>query len=195
MSSVPRTAIPGCSRSGNDQMAKGLGYFSLALGLSELFAPRTISSAAGLDGYHGLVRAYGMREIATGVAILSSHDATPWVWGRVVGDAADIVTVAAGAKQLTSARTLAALAVLGAATALDALYATRLSAEKGGPATARTDYHDRSGFPKGALVAKEAGRGYQPPADMGTPDALQPLDRGDLQKQDGAAATGSAASI
>jgi hypothetical protein len=194
MSSVPRTAIPGCSCSANDRMAKRLGYFSLALGLCEMFAPRAISRVAGLDGHHGLVRAYGMREIANGVAILSSHDATPWVWGRVIGDAVDIATAAIAAKQLSSPRTLAALAVLGAATALDALCATRLTAEKGGPATARTDYHDRSGFPKGVLVAKEARRGYQPPADMRTPDALRPLDRAP-QKQDAAAAAASAASI
>ena len=35
MSNVPRTALPGWSRSSNDEMARGLGYFSLALGLSE----------------------------------------------------------------------------------------------------------------------------------------------------------------
>jgi hypothetical protein len=194
MSSVPRTAIAGCSRSANDQMAKGLGYFSLMLGLSELFAPRAISEAVGLDGLHGVVRGYGMREIAAGVAILQSHDATPWVWGRVIGDVADIATVAAGAKQVKSARTVAALAVLAGATALDGLCAARLGAEKGGRATARADYSARSGFPKGAMAAKEAGRGYQPPADMRTPEALRPLDR-ERQKQDGAAAPATAAPI
>jgi hypothetical protein len=194
MSNVPRTALPGSSRSANDRMARGLGYFSLALGLCELLAPHTISGAAGLDGHDGLVRGYGVREIATGVAILQSHDATPWVWGRVAGDVADIATVTAGAKQRTSARTLATLAVLGGALALDAWCATRLAGEKGGPETARTDYGDRSGFPKGVLAAKEAGKSYQPPRDMRTPEALRPFDR-QRQRQDGSAAATSATSI
>ena len=119
MSSVPRTALPGWSRSVFDQMATGLGYFSIALGAAELIAPNAISRAAGLEGYRGLVRAYGVREIATGLAILASDDATPWVWGRVAGDAIDLATVAAGAKKLTKTNTLISLGMLAGVTALD----------------------------------------------------------------------------
>ena len=132
MSSVPRSALPGWSRSVFDQMAAGLGYFSLALGTAELIAPNAISRAAGLEGYRDLVRAYGVREIATGLAILASHDATPWVWGRVAGDAIDLATVAAGAKKLTKTNTLIALGMLAGVTALDIFCASRLSGEKGG---------------------------------------------------------------
>jgi hypothetical protein len=142
----------------NDQMAKGLGYFSLALGMAELVAPRAICRAAGLEGHEGLVRAYGAREIAAGLAILGSHDATPWVWGRVAGDAADIATVAAGANNLKSAKTSVSLAVLAAATALDVFCATRLAGEKGRRTTAHADYHDRSGFPRGVEAIRGAAR-------------------------------------
>ena len=158
MSSVPRTALAGSSRSVNDQMAKGLGYFSLALGVADMAAPRLICRAAGLDGHEALLRAYGGREIATGLAILGSHDATPWVWGRVAGDAIDLATVAASAKELKSPKTLAVLAVLAAATALDVFCATRLAGEKGRRATARADYRDRSGFPRGVEAARGAAR-------------------------------------
>src|ERR1041384_5804725 len=98
-SQVPPTAIPGWSRSLHDQIATGLGYFSIALGLTELLAPRAVSRAAGLEGHETVVQAFGAREIATGVAILTSHDATPWIWGRVAGDAADIATVIAGTQE------------------------------------------------------------------------------------------------
>ena len=97
--SIPRTASPGRSQSPDDRRARGLGLFSVALGVTELLAPRAVCAAVGLDGHEGLVRAYGAREIATGAAILASHDATPWMWGRVLGDAADLVTVAMGLGQ------------------------------------------------------------------------------------------------
>jgi hypothetical protein len=65
----------------HDEVARGLGYFSIALGVAELSAPGAICRAAGIAGQEGVVRAYGTREIATGVAILASHDPTPWIWG------------------------------------------------------------------------------------------------------------------
>jgi hypothetical protein len=136
-------------------MARGLGYVSIALGLADLIAPRGVCRAGGLEGHEGLVRACGGRELATGLAILGSHDATPWVWGRVVGDAIDIATVAAGAKDIKSPKTLALLALLAAATGLDLFCATRLAGEKGSRTTARADYHDRSGFPRGVEKARE----------------------------------------
>ncbi len=187
MSSVPRTALPGCSQSANDRVAKGLGYFSLALGAAELIAAGAISRAAGLEGYRGLVRAYGTREVATGLAILASHDATPWIWGRVAGDAIDIATVAAGAKKLTKTNTLISLGMLAAVTALDIFCASSLTGEKGNVKTARTDYSSRSGFPKGVSAAKGAARDFEPQRDMRIPDALRPWgvqrDLGDRQRE------------
>src|SRR3954470_6067316 len=91
---VPKTALPGRSRSMHDEMAAGLGYFSIALGIAEIAMPRAIRHAAGIEAPAALVRGYGVREIATGIAILMTHDATPWIWGRVAGDALDIGTVA-----------------------------------------------------------------------------------------------------
>jgi hypothetical protein len=172
--SVPRTALPGRSQSSLDVMSKGLGYFSLALGLAELAAPGGVCRAAGLDGHRSLVRAYGAREIANGVAILASHDATPWVWGRVAGDVADIATVVAcmrgdNPRKGNAGVTLAAL--LGI-TALDVFCAGGLTAEKGGPETARADYHDRSGFPQGPTAARGAARNRAISHDGDAPNRL-----------------------
>src|SRR5205085_11308412 len=90
---VPRTALAGRSRSIHDEIAKGLGYFSIGLGIAERLAPTALCRAAGMNGQEIVVRAFGAREIATGAAILASHDPTPWMWGRVAGDALDIGTV------------------------------------------------------------------------------------------------------
>src|SRR5256885_10215348 len=99
-SSVQPTAIRGRSHSKHDTLAKNLGYLSLALGAAELIAPRALCRATGLSGMEPLVRAYGAREIATGVAILASHNPAPWIWGRVAGDMADIATAASGARNV-----------------------------------------------------------------------------------------------
>ena len=84
------------SRTPAETLATGLGWFSIALGLAEIVAPRALCRAIGLEGREGLVRAYGVREVMTGMAILTSHDPTPWIWGRVGGDALDIATLATG---------------------------------------------------------------------------------------------------
>jgi hypothetical protein len=91
---VRRSALPRRSQSSHGKMARGLGYFSIALGVAEMIAPGAICRAAGVRDLETVVRGYGAREIATGVAILGSHDPEPWIWTRVAGDLADIATVA-----------------------------------------------------------------------------------------------------
>src|SRR4051794_31635707 len=78
------------------QLAQGLGWFSIALGVAELVAPRSLARALGMEGNESLLQAYGAREIGTGIAILSSRRPAPWLWGRVAGDALDIATLACG---------------------------------------------------------------------------------------------------
>src|SRR5436190_4539579 len=135
---IPQTARRGSSRSGNDVLAKNLGYFSIALGVAELVAPSTICRAAGIKGLEPLIQTYGAREIATGVAILTSHDPEPWIWGRVAGDMADIATVATGLRQDNPRKdnTVLAMAVLTAVTAVDVACATALGTQKGNRKTA-----------------------------------------------------------
>jgi hypothetical protein len=173
---VPRTAIPGRSWSSHDRLAKNLGYFSIALGVVELMAPRALCNAIGLRGMEPVIRAYGAREVATGVAILASHDPQPWIWARVAGDVADIATVAAGLQQ-DNTRTenkVMTLAALAAVTAVDVACASALTGEKGGRRTAVVNYSNRSGFPRGVEAARGAASDFQVPADFRIPDALRP---------------------
>jgi len=100
-------------------LARGLGWFSIALGLTELVAPRAITRALGLRGQEGLMRAYGLREIGTGIGILAAEDPAPWIWGRVGGDALDLATVAGGLETSKRGSALFVLLALGGVTAVD----------------------------------------------------------------------------
>jgi hypothetical protein len=157
---IPRTALPGQSRSSHDRLARGLGYFSIGLGLLEVLAPRVLCRAAGLKPNEDrLVQAYGAREIATGIAILTSHDATPWIWGRLAGDALDVATVVSDpGDNATPTRKIWTTAALLGVGAVDIACAIALTREKGGPRTAHADYRDRSGFPKGVEAARGSAR-------------------------------------
>lgn len=75
-------------------LARGLGWFSIALGLGELLAPGTLKGQTGVPGPRGLLQSYGLREIATGAVILAARDPVPLVWARVAGDLLDIATIA-----------------------------------------------------------------------------------------------------
>src|SRR5689334_5687642 len=113
------------SSGATDTLARGLGYFSLGLGLIEVLAPRQLAGWLGMRGSENLLTGYGVREIATGVGILFSDNPRPWLWGRVGGDALDLGTLAMGLGTSNRRRTnvvTAVLAVAGA-TALDVLSA------------------------------------------------------------------------
>lgn len=102
------------------QAALGLGWFSLALGAAEILAPRTIKRHTGA-GPSLLLRAFGLREIGAGIAILCSERPVRMVWGRVVGDVLDLAALlpTASSRNPHRAGGLAALAFVGVATAVD----------------------------------------------------------------------------
>jgi hypothetical protein len=71
-------------------ISRGLGWFSLALGASEVLITRRLSRAAGIDPRHKtLLRAFGFREITSGAGLLGGRDRRAWLWSRVVGDVLD----------------------------------------------------------------------------------------------------------
>jgi uncharacterized membrane protein len=113
--------------------ARGLGWFSIGLGLAEVAMPRRLARIIGMDedddSNRNLLFAYGLREIATGVAILSSERPAGAVWARVGGDVLDLATLGramAGEDSNRGRLTAATAAVLGVA-ALDLLAGRRLS--------------------------------------------------------------------
>ncbi|WP_375459183.1 cyclase dehydrase [uncultured Enterovirga sp.] len=173
------------AHSGSETLAKGLGWFSIGLGLAELIAPRAICRTLGMDGQENLVRAYGVRELATGVAILMSHDPTPWIYGRIGGDALDLATLGAnfqGDNPEKDNLTIATVAVAGI-TLLDIACVHGLTSDKRLSSPGEFDYGDRSGFPLPPRAMRGAASDLDMPADFRIPETLRPW-------QDGRPATG-----
>ena len=125
-------------------LANGLGWFSIGLGAAELLAPRALGRALGMEDQAGLLRAYGVREVAVGIGILAQDDPTPWMWARVAGDALDLATLAPGLHPANRARGRVAFAMgtVAAVTVLDALCADALSSERRLPYTRTTTRPD-----------------------------------------------------
>lgn len=114
-------------------MAKGLGWFSVGLGLAEILAPGTFARTIGLKGQRAsrtVTRFVGIREIASGVGILTERRPVGWVWSRVAGDVMDLALLGAGftARRANRKRLAAAAAGVLGVTVVDALCAEQLSA-------------------------------------------------------------------
>ncbi|MEO7709546.1 MAG: hypothetical protein ABIS28_13545 [Caldimonas sp.] len=153
--------------------AQGLGIFSIALGLTELLAPRALARMTGMQGRETLLRAYGLREIVTGVGLLASPDPRPWIWGRVAGDALDLSTLALGAGERpgTAPRRDAALWMTTAVGVVD--IACALLPDRDPKAGASIDYSDRVGMPRAPEQMRGAARDFEVPRDMRPPEALR----------------------
>jgi len=143
-----------------DAVARGLGWFSIGLGLFELIAPRMIGRRLGMGRRAGLIRAYGAREIATGVGILLAKQPAPWIVARVLGDGLDIGTLAPRLTSRHRYRRNAAIALgaVAGVTALDAFNAKQLSEHARRASEPRRDYSGRSGFPRPAEQMRGAAR-------------------------------------
>lgn len=129
------------------RLARGLGWLSIGLGLAELLAPRAMARATGLLGQEALLRAYGLREIATGVGILASRHPRRWLWARVGGDALDLATLAASG-QASRVSTASALAAVAGVAVADIGCARALEAEHRHATRRVRDYSTRSGLPR-----------------------------------------------
>jgi len=111
-------------------LSRGLGWFSLGLGLAEIAVPRVLARAIGVDhrGRTGAtIRAMGARELANGLGILARpRDALP-LWARVAGDAVDLAFLAwaFGAKRTHTQRLVGAIAAVAGVAALDVLASRR----------------------------------------------------------------------
>jgi hypothetical protein len=158
-----------------ESLAHGLGIFSIVLGAAEVLAPQTLARTLGITGSETLICAYGLREIATGIGILSSQDPSGWIRGRLAGDALDLVTLAAGLHaDNPQRRNLGfAMAAVAGVTALDIRCAQALERERS-PVLTR-DYSDRSGMPRPPGQMRGAARDFVAPRDMRTPAALRPF--------------------
>lgn len=155
------------SRGVPDSLAKGLGWFSIALGLTELFAPRRITRPLGMEGKEALVRVYGAREIGSGILSLSV-DKNLGLWSRVAGDGLDIATVMTALRPDNPKRdnVVIALALLLGITAIDLIDAQASTARHSRGVGRKRSYRDRSGFPRGVQASRGAARDFKTPPDL-----------------------------
>jgi hypothetical protein len=161
ISSGPSSLLP------EDRVAKGLGWFSLALGAVELVAANRLARWLGLPHKAGLIRAFGAREIGAGVMTLSSEKG-PALWSRVAGDALDIAVLAGGLDRRNRRRgnaELAMAAVIGV-TILDLVTASLVSRRHGRSSKDVRNYGDRSGYPRGIAASRGAARDLEVKDDM-----------------------------
>jgi hypothetical protein len=105
--------------------ARLLGWTSLAVGATELIATRWLERTLGVDGHGPLIKAYGVREAVAGIAILNQPGLNKMLvaglWGRVVGDAADLATLASARETSKNPQGWAAVtAIVLGVTAMDA---------------------------------------------------------------------------
>ena len=160
----PRVLQAGPSvRPAADQAARGLGWFSMALGLTELFGASSLARFLGMEGKEGLIRAFGVREIVAGMTSLSTEK-TLGLWSRVGGDALDIGVLLAAYRDDNEKKGNVgmALAVVTAVTLVDLIAALGSSATHARGSGEPRDYSHRSGFPQGVAAARGAHAAHGP---------------------------------
>lgn len=158
-------------------LAYGLGWFSIGLGLTEVACGGAIARWLGMPRSAPVIKAYGVRELVQGAGILSSRDPTPWISARVAGDVLDIATVLPGLEghNPRKGNVLIALMALAGVTALDVVCAQNLSGAPLAPSNKiRQDYRRRSGFRRTAQAMRGAARDFKPPPDIIGPEAMRP---------------------
>ncbi|HEX2219131.1 MAG TPA: SRPBCC family protein [Gemmatimonadales bacterium] len=119
-------------RADGERLAKALGVFSVGLGLAQVLAPRGVARAIGVeddDDNRKTMFAIGLREIATGVGLLSQRRPATFAWGRVTGDAMDLALLgrAFRSDRTDQNRLAAATAAVLGVTVLDVIAGQRLS--------------------------------------------------------------------
>jgi uncharacterized membrane protein len=110
---------------------QALGWFSIGLGLMETLAPRSVGRLIGVGDHSALVRLCGLREIASGVGLLSERAPASSAMSRVAGDVMDLALLGAALRSPDAQprRLLVAATTVLGVTALDVYAAGRHARE------------------------------------------------------------------
>jgi len=135
-----------------------LGWFSNGLGLTGTISPDRLAHLIGVrdtSSNRAFLRFVGMREIASGVGILTQSQPAPWIWSRVAGDVIDLsfLTYALLSRNGRDKQRVAmALASVVGVTALDLQASTKV--RRPTPASADGLAHVRQTITVGRPVAE-----------------------------------------
>ncbi len=121
----------------SERLAQLLGWFSVGLGLAQIVSPRGVSRMIGFPGNdenRRTMQTIGVRELASGVGILTQSRPAGWVWSRVAGDVMDLALLGRGlnGSHTNRNRVAAATAAVMGVALLDLLTSSRLSRESDG---------------------------------------------------------------
>lgn len=166
---VNESSHMGHSLGKSDKLARGLGWFSIGLGLCELLAPGKVTHFLGMQGKEKLVRACGVREIASGIGALTENP-TPAIWSRVGGDALSLAMLASALRDKDNYKKEnvgVAIGLVVGATAVDLYCAQALTKRHAYQAGPTPDYSNRSGFSRPVETMRgAAAHDFETPADM-----------------------------
>lgn len=109
----------------NVALGRGLGVFSIGLGLAELAAPARVANVIGVEDcgpVSTILRAFGAREILTGLGLLAKPQGATGPWARVAGDLIDLAFLGWMLRSYSyqRGRTIGAIAAVAGVAALDA---------------------------------------------------------------------------
>jgi len=101
-----------------------LGWIGIGLGTLEILAPKVVTKSIGVQGNEGLVRAYGVHELGTGLLLVSGETPVGF-WSRLAGDGLNAALLLGALRRDNSKRGVAglALAALAGLTFLDLAHA------------------------------------------------------------------------
>jgi uncharacterized membrane protein len=133
LASVPKSQVPTQVRRAvrtmgdRDTLNRSLGWFSIGLGVTQLLAPKALGRAIGVGDQSTIMRMCGMREIASGVGLLSGKVPAAFSSSRVIGDVMDLALLGASLRspQANPSRIAAAAAAVAGVAAVD-MYASKL---------------------------------------------------------------------
>ena len=140
---------------GGDSLAKGLGLFSLALGVAQIAAPRRMGNLIGIYDTRrnrDTMLAIGLRELASGLGILTRSEPGGWLQARAGGDVMDLALLgrAYRTEPRDSNRLAFAIVAVAGVLALDVMAARRF----GSPAARRANGDARKQEPEGIHVTR-----------------------------------------
>lgn len=118
-------------RTDNDEMVRALGWFSVGIGLIELLTPRKVSSTIDIGDHPAILRLLGLRELASGLGILTQRNPSAWMKGRFAGDLIDIALLGASVAsgQARATRAAAAAVAIAKVACMDYRCSRELSAK------------------------------------------------------------------
>jgi hypothetical protein len=113
-----------------DLLGRGLGIFSVALGVTKVVAPEMLAKTIGVDtrgAGPAIMRALGARQLGAGIAVLLRPNKPIPLWARVAGDAMDLtfLALATRSRRASGTRLAIAAAAVAGVTALDVIASLR----------------------------------------------------------------------